>query len=140
MGSISGDVTIAGAGGHVQVETVSGAVRVRGAGLADVHVETTTGRVTLEGTFARAGEVHVESFSSPVHLALPPDLRATLDLRTFAGEIRSHVCAGTPLTRERFEPFRQLRCSTGSEELEISVRTHDGDITIAPAGSPQEEP
>ena len=133
VGSISGAVTIDGATGSVQVETVSGAVTIRGTLLSAVHVETTTGEVALEGTLAPAGEVEIESFSSPVRLALPPETRASFDLRTFGGEIRSHVCAGTPLTRERFEPFRQLRCSTGSEELEISVTTHDGDITIGPA-------
>jgi hypothetical protein len=136
VGSISGAVVVEGATGSVQVETVSGTVTVRGTRLSAVQVETTTGEVTLEGTFAPAGEVKVESFSSPVRLALPAGMRASFDLRTFGGEIRSHVCAGTPLTRERFEPFRQLRCSTGSEELEISVTTHDGDITIGPAGSP----
>jgi hypothetical protein len=134
VGSISGAVEVEGATGSVQVETVSGAVSVQGAGLSSLQVETTTGEVSIAGTFAAAGEVEVESFSSPVRLALPPGLRASFDLRTFGGEIRSHVCAGTPLTRERFEPFRQLRCSTGSETLEIGVTTHDGDITIGPAG------
>jgi DUF4097 and DUF4098 domain-containing protein YvlB len=136
VGSISGAVAVVGATGSVQVETVSGAVNVRGAGLSALQVETTTGEVTIDGTMAATGEVDVESFSSPVRLALPTGLRASFDLRTFAGEIRSAVCAGTPLTRERFEPFRQLHCSTGSEELEIAVRTHDGDITITTAGSP----
>ena len=133
VGSISGAVTVEGATGSVQVETVSGAVAVSGTRLSSVHVETTAGEVGLSGTFAPAGEVEIESFSSPVRLSLPAGLRASFDLRTFGGQIRSHVCAGTPLTRERFEPFRQLRCSTGSEELEISVTTHDGDITIGPA-------
>lgn len=134
VGSISGAVGVEGATGSVRIETVSGPVAVRGAGLSSLQVESTTGEVTLGGTFAATGEVEVESFSSPVRLALPPGLRASFDLRTFGGEIRSHVCAGTPLTRERFEPFRQLRCSTGSEELEIAVTTHDGDITISAAG------
>jgi hypothetical protein len=134
VGSISGGVTIHGATGAVQVETVSGAVTVRGAGMSNVQVETTTGEVLLAGVFGRRGEIDVESFSSPVRIALPADLRASFDLRTFGGDIDSHVCAGTPLSREGFEPFRQLRCSTGSEELEISVKTHDGDITLAAAG------
>jgi DUF4097 and DUF4098 domain-containing protein YvlB len=136
VGSISGPVTVVGATGSVRVETVSGAVTVRGAGITALQVETTTGEVAIDGTLAPAGEVDVESFSSPVRLALQSGVRASFDLRTFAGEIRSDVCAGTPLTRERFEPFRQLRCSTGSEALEIAVRTHDGDITITTAGSP----
>jgi hypothetical protein len=133
--SISGDVTVEGAAGGVQVETVSGAVTVHGAGMSSLSVETTTGAVLIGGSFAARGEIDVESFSGPVRLTLPADLRASFDLRTFSGEITSHLCAGTPLRRDGFEPFRQLRCSTGGDALELSIRTHDGDITLAPAGA-----
>ena len=34
-----------------------------------------SGEVSIGGTFAAAGEVEIESFSSPVRLALPPGLR-----------------------------------------------------------------
>jgi hypothetical protein len=132
--SISGEVLIEGATGRVQVETMSGKVTVRGAGLSELEVETIAGAVELQGTFARRGKVSIETFSSPVRLLLPAAIRADFDLQTFSGQIRSQFCAGTPLTKQRFEPFRQLRCSTGGEELEITVRTHDADITVAPAG------
>jgi hypothetical protein len=84
----------------------------------------------VSGPLAARGELDIETFSSPVRLLLPAATRAAFDLQTFAGEIRSQFCAGTPLSRRGFEPFRQLRCSTGGEALEITVRTHDADITI----------
>jgi hypothetical protein len=134
--SISGDVLLEGATGRVRVETMSGRVTVvRGAGISELEVETIAGAVEVQGTLARQGKVSIETFSSPVRLILPAALEATFDLQTFSGQIRSQFCAGTPLTNQRFEPFRQLRCSTGGEELEITVRTHDADITIAPAGA-----
>jgi hypothetical protein len=128
--TISGGVLVEGARGRLDVETVSGKVTVRSAGLAALDVKTTTGEVTVSGPFAARGEVSIETFSSPVRLLLPQATRATYDLQTFAGEIRSQFCAGTPLSRRGFEPFQQLRCSTGGEELEIAVRTHDADIVL----------
>lgn len=133
--SISGAVLLEGATGEVKVETVSGNVTVKGADLADLDVETTTGKVEIRGSLARRGEIGIETFSSPVSLFLPASARATFDLQTFSGEIRSQFCAGTPLTRKGFEPFRRLQCSTGSEEFEISVRTHDADITLSQEGT-----
>jgi hypothetical protein len=132
--TISGGVLVEGARGRLEIETVSGKVTVRSAELAGLEVNSTTGEVELHGPLARRGEVQIETFSSPVRLFLPPAMRASFDLQTFAGEIRSQFCAGTPLTRRGFEPFRQLRCSTGGGELEISVRTHDADITVNAEG------
>jgi len=133
--SISGAVLLEGATGEVKVETVSGNVTVKGADIADLDVETTTGEVELRGSLARKGEIGVETFSSPVKIFLPAGAKATFDLQTFSGEIHSQFCAGTPLTRRGFEPFRHLQCSTGSEEFEITIRTHDADITLSQEGS-----
>lgn len=128
--SISGAVTIDGASGEVGIETVSGRVVASGVGLAAVDIRTTTGSVELRGALAPRGKVDIETFSSPVRLKLPKAAKAVFDLRTFGGKIQSQFCSGTPVTRERFEPFRELRCSTGPEDFEIHVRTHDADIVV----------
>lgn len=128
--SISGAVTVAGATGEVRIETVSGKVVASGKGVSAVDISTTTGPVEFEGSTARSGELHVETFSSPVKLRLPKGTRAVFDLQTFGAKIESQFCSGTPVTRKRFEPFRELRCSTGPEEFEIHVRTHDADIVV----------
>jgi hypothetical protein len=129
--SISGAVRLEGATGEVKVETVSGNVTVKGADIADLGIETTTGKVEVRGSLARRGEIGIETFSGPVGLTLPPTAKATFDLQTFSAQIRSQFCVGTPLTRRGFEPFRRLQCSTGSEEFEVTVRTHDADITLS---------
>lgn len=128
--TISGTATLAGATGEVEVETVSGNVELTGANVSQLQVKTTTGAVTYRGSFGRQGGVEIETFSSPVQLFLPKATRAVFRLQTFGGKILSDFCSGTPVVRERFEPFRQLRCSTGPEEFEIDVRTHDADIKI----------
>lgn len=129
--SISGAVTIAGATGEVEVETVSGSVVIGGSNLTSLQVKTTTGAVTFRGSLGRQGGVEIETFSSPVQLFLPKATRAVFRVQTFGGKIQSDFCSGTPVVRERFEPFRQLRCSTGPDDFEIDVRTHDADIKLA---------
>jgi hypothetical protein len=130
LSSISGTVTVDGASGEVQIETVSGRVSATGEMVSALGIKTTTGPVDFRGSIARAGEIDIETFSSPVKLRLPKTTRAVFDLRTFGAKIQSQFCTGTPVTRERFEPFRELRCSTGPDEFEIRVRTHDADIVI----------
>jgi len=132
--TISGAIVARGATGEVRIETASGIVDLSGSGLSRVEIDATTGKVSIEGSLAARGGVDVETFSSPVTLTLPRNARAHFDLQTFAGEIRSDFCAGTPVVRERFEPFRQLRCATGPDDFEIEVRTHSGDIAIAAQG------
>ncbi len=132
--SISGAVVAHGVAGEVKIETVSGSVEVAGAAVAELQIRTTTGQVLFDGSLARKGGIEIETFSSPVRLVLPKTVRTVFDLQTFAGKIASDFCAGTPVTRERFAPFRQLRCSTGAlddDEYETHVRTHDADITVA---------
>jgi hypothetical protein len=128
--TVSGGVTLAGARGEVEVETVSGEVVVGGAEVASLRVETTTGGVAFHGAPARRGAIEIETFSGPVRLVLPKATRAAFRLQSFSGAIQSDFCAGTPVTRERFEPFRQLHCSTGPDDFEIHVDTHDADIQL----------
>ncbi|HEX9799961.1 MAG TPA: DUF4097 family beta strand repeat-containing protein [Thermoanaerobaculia bacterium] len=137
--SISGAIQVAGALGEAAVETVSGTVDIAGDRIARLQVKSTTGKVTFRGALAPRGEIEIETFSSPVRLTLPRTTRAAFELQSFAGKIASDFCAGTPLTRERFEPYRQLRCSTGPDDFEIRVRTHDSDITVAAEGGEKGE-
>ncbi|MEO8274935.1 MAG: DUF4097 family beta strand repeat-containing protein [Thermoanaerobaculia bacterium] len=128
--SISGGVVIEGATGEVRVETVSGQVHVTGAGLTSLEVQTTTGTVDFHGAVAPKGSLEIETFSSPVTLLLPRRTPAVFDLKTFSGNIKSDFCAGTPVIRKHFEPFRELHCSTGPDDFEIQITTHDADITL----------
>ena len=132
--SVSGTVLAHGAAREVKIETVSGGVDLQGTNLERVEIRTTTGAVTMRATLAREGGMEVETFSSPIKLVLPKTARALFRVQTFGGKIQSAFCAGTPVVRERFEPFRQLRCSTGPEDFEIQLRTHDADIILSTEG------
>ena len=128
--SISGAVTVEGARGEVEIETVSGKVVAAGESVSSVRIQTTTGPVEFRGSLAQQGQIEIETFSSPVRVKLPKAARSVFDIQTFGGKIQSQFCSGTPVTRNRFEPFQELHCSTGPEEFEIRIRTHDADIVL----------
>ncbi|HEX4953463.1 MAG TPA: DUF4097 family beta strand repeat-containing protein [Thermoanaerobaculia bacterium] len=128
--TISGAVVAQGAAKEVRVETASGKVDLSGNAVSALEIESTTGPVSYRGSLAKTGAVRIQTFSSPIALALPKTTRASFHLQTFGGKIQSAFCTGTPVTRERFEPFKRLHCATGPEELEIELETHDADITL----------
>jgi Toastrack DUF4097 len=136
--TISGGVVADGLSGEVRVETVSGKVDLGGTNLSDLGVKTTTGAVVVRTSLARKGSLEVETFSSPVRLVLPRSAHAQFELESFSGKIQSDFCAGTPVTHEPFEPLHKLRCSTGTDEFEIQVHTHNADIVIAAEGGEKE--
>lgn len=131
--SISGDVVIRGAGREVDIETVSGGVTVGGDELESVQIETISGNVELRGGICPAGaddgDVEITTFSGTVDLLLAPSVQARFELSTFSGEIHNEL-GPSSLASERFQPYNKLRFSTGPDDCEVVVETHDADISL----------
>jgi hypothetical protein len=127
--AVSGSVVLFGATGAVEVESVSGEVVVAGSGLGEVSVETVSGPITLDVSVADQGEIGVETHSGDVELLLPSDMKATFSISTFSGTIENEV-GPTPRKTSRFEPYTELRFSTGPEEFEVQVETFSGNIGL----------
>ena len=127
--SITGTVTVEGASREVDVESVEGAVVVTGRDLASVELTSVTGDITLIGTLAPRGDLDIETFSGTVTVELPPNVRAEFEIETFSGEISNDFGPRSPVS-ERFEPYRTLEFSTGYDDYEIQISTHEGDITL----------
>jgi hypothetical protein len=125
----SGSVLLFGATGIVEVESVSGEVVVEGSGLEEVSVETVTGPITLDVSVADQGEIGVETHSGDVELLLPSDMKATFSISTFSGTIENEV-GPAPRKTSRFEPYTELRFSTGPEDFEVQVETFSGNIGL----------
>lgn len=127
--AVSGSVLLFGATGSVEVESVSGEVVVQGSELAEISVETVSGPITLDVSVADQGEIDIETHSGNVELLLPSDIKATFAASTFNGTIDSDV-GPKPRKTGRFEPYTELRFSTGREEFEVQVETFSGNIGI----------
>ena len=135
--SISGEVVLDGATHEVEVETVSGPVTIGGTDFESVQVETTSGDVTFRGSLCsnggEEGELEITTFSGAVGLTLPSAVKARFELSTFSGEIHNEI-GPRSLTTERFRPYKKLRFSTGLDDCEVVVKTHDADITLEVEG------
>lgn len=130
--SVSGDVTVRGARDGVRVEATSGDVRVEGVD-GDLEVSLTSGSVTLRGVASRRVSVKTVSgdvdwagalvpdgrydfgaHSGDLRLALPRDVGAVLDVRTFSGDVDTGPLALTLVPdapragREREREEREL--------------------------------
>ena len=132
--SISGPIDLAGVHKSVRATTVSGSMRVAGQALEEVELEATTGDVSFDGSFAAEGSLELRTHSGNVELILPPDVKARFECETFSGSIENAFGA-KPAREGRFNPFQQLRFSTGLDEFTVQVRTYSGNIALRKRGA-----
>ena len=133
--SISGNITLEGAVREVDADSVSGLIEVSGRSLASLEIETVTGDVQFRGSLATEGELDIETFSGDVRLVLPTAVKAEFEIETFSGEITSELGPKVPVSR-RFEPYRILNFSTGFDQYEVEVTTHEGHVELRVATDP----
>lgn len=130
-----------------RVETVNGAVRVRGVegagslrsvnGNVEVfdaagrfNARTTNGNIRIELRQLPAGPpVAIETMNGSVVLALPPDANAELDVRSLNGDFRSDL----PLLQKGSIGPREYHGRLGSGGGEVRVRTVNGGIRVVEA-------
>jgi DUF4097 and DUF4098 domain-containing protein YvlB len=125
--TISGDVAVERCDARCRVQSKSGKAVVRSAGdalvstfsgeirldeaLGDVRAQTASGRVDV--ALGARGDVAVQTMSGSVRVAVPPDVRPAMRLRTLAGRPRCD-------------------CPEGSD-CEIRVQSLSGKIEVVPA-------
>jgi DUF4097 and DUF4098 domain-containing protein YvlB len=132
--TVSGAVVLKGARGRVDVETVSGIVSISGSNLQEVEIETTAGDVTFDGNFVHGeGSFEVETFSGHVEMILPHDVAARFHLDTFNGQIENEI-GPRPRRDGRFNPYQEVRFTTGLIDYEVAVTTYSGNIKLRVGG------
>jgi hypothetical protein len=95
VSATSGDVRLTGVEGDVQVTGTSGTVVLRDVTSRRVAVRIASGDVDWAGAFIDDGRYDFSAHSGNLRFDLPRDARATLDVRTFNGELAS---GSLPLT------------------------------------------
>lgn len=144
VSSVHGEVTVEGADGRVEVETVGKAARVADSA-GEVYVESVGGGVTLEnlrvrvveagsvggairysGTLQDGGRYYFGTHGGSVEIGVPENANATFNLATVHGGFTSDL-AGAP---ERLARGRRTSFSVGSGSALVEVETFGGRISI----------
>jgi hypothetical protein len=107
LGSVVADVR----GGRIRARTLRGDIRLTARDAVDhLDAESTAGSIHVRGTVSRDGRISLDSHQGPVRLALPQNVDATFQLRTYSGAIEnafgpSHAAVHAPsgMTAIRFQ-------------------------------------
>lgn len=127
--SVSGEIDVDGAiGDRVQLEAVSGALRLDSTGAArQVSAGVVSGEISLRTALQPGGRISAESLSGDLEVILPKGSSAKLEASSFTGTIRSE--AGTVETEEH-GPGSSLSTTLGSGDGRIELETFSGDLTV----------
>lgn len=132
----SGDLKLTDVRGDVQVGNTSGDITMRGMTSKLVRAKTTSGDVTYDGTIDPAGRYDLISNSGDVHLRIPREANAQLNVSTWNGEINSDF----PITLK--PGMHDIGASTskhftfeiGGGAARITAETFSGDVTVSSNG------
>ena len=126
--SSGGQIEIDGVSGEVQADTSSGSIN----GIELSHLReasTTSGSISLEGTFAEAAQIRTSSGS--VNIKLLPGSAVQLDVRTDKGSISPH--GGLQLTGgETRRDHLSGALGSPAPNATLTIQTTSGSVTIGP--------
>ncbi|MCK4306085.1 MAG: DUF4097 family beta strand repeat protein, partial [Candidatus Eisenbacteria sp.] len=125
LASVSGDLTLDGCNGPLDLQTYSGAVEVRNGTKVELALGTTSGKIHFSGSLHPRGEHRVESTSGDVHLVLPASAAFDLDLETISGDIQTDFA----VTMTEFDRKHVTGQVNGGGPL-LRISTSSGDITL----------
>jgi hypothetical protein len=146
-----GNIVVTGVDGEIDVDDINGSVTLNNiSGNAIAHA--LNGRVLV--TFNRVNPQKAMSFSSmngDIDVTFPPDLKATLTLRSDQGEVYSdfdvqvQAKAPQPTTEDsraqggkyRYKVDKTVRAAVNGGGQEIQFKNFNGNIYIRKAGAPR---
>lgn len=126
--SVSGDVKLGGGlTGNVEMETVSGNLSVLAQPLNKLKANSVSGDLDIKAGLKPGGTINVESLSGEVGLNLLRNSGAKVHVETFSGDIRS---PNGKVNEEEHGPGKTLDTSYGDGRGQIHVESFSGDVSI----------
>ena len=127
VGTTNGDVTVEGGSGELEASTTNGDVRVRGFE-GRLEAGTTNGQIRLEAITVKGG-LKAGTTNGGITLAVTSPETLNADLR--AGTTNGHVAVDFPVTLQSLKQSkRRIEGRIGQGGPEISLHTTNGSITL----------
>jgi hypothetical protein len=137
--TVSGELTLSNITGDLDASTVSGDIELDGVKSSFVRTSTTSGDLNFRGTLDPQGRYEFESHSGDIELTIPGG-GATIDVRTFSGEVESDFPMTLQPGSRGGERGKPMQFTIGGGGARISARSFSGDITIErSSGASREE-
>lgn len=148
INTVSGGQRVTLNSGDVKVESVSGAIQLRGRLNGQVHGETVSGKLSIDsagerlqrlqaGTvsgsvdvdaaLADGGHVKAETVSGDIRLRLPQSLSARVSGESFSGSLKA---PGATIKKEEFGPGSSFQHDYGTGSGEVRMETFSGDAEL----------
>lgn len=125
VGSVNGDVEVAGATAEVSATTVNGDVRAVSSG-GPVKATTVNGDVRASMRALGSGDLRYTTVNGSIQLDLPASLSADVELRTVNGGFETDF----PMTLTGRVSPRRLSGKIGNGGRELRASTVNGSITL----------
>jgi hypothetical protein len=126
--SVSGDITVDGAGGDVSVQSVSGGGKLTLGTVSKFRLRTVSGDFAISARLAAAADAEGDSVSGDLKLALRDNPGAEFDLQTLSGSIDN--CGGPQVMRSKYGPGSRLSYSAGDAKAKVHLASKSGDLSL----------
>jgi hypothetical protein len=126
--TISGDMTVSGAGGDVSVHTVSGDGVLNLGTVNRARFETVSGDLKISAALAADAQFDAASVSGDVAVQFNANPDAEFDLQSFSGDISN--CFGPRPAKEEYGPGTRLAFRNGKGGGRVHVDTQSGDVSV----------
>jgi DUF4097 and DUF4098 domain-containing protein YvlB len=126
--TISGDVSVDGAGSNVRVQTVSGELKIQLGTFAAVRLKTISGEVQFGGSLGAGGRFEAESVSGEIGIRFAATPAADFDIESHTGEIAN--CFGPAPQKPQYGPGSHLVFRSGDGSGRVRVSTLSGEIRL----------
>ena len=131
-----GDVTMSDLQGSAEVTTTGGNISLTRSTAGNVALETINGDVRFSGTLAEGSRNTISTHSGSVHLEFTSDARATIEMSSFMGELRSQKSLVMMPDSDRSGRESAYRLQLGVGGPTVVVTTFSGNIDITRIDAP----
>jgi DUF4097 and DUF4098 domain-containing protein YvlB len=128
--TVTGEISIRNVRREVEVQTISGAVKIVSATLNKVIVETVSGDVQFGGNLSRQGHLQIETHGGDIVGVFPADMSAEFDVTSYNGLVENAFSLESGNSRD-------LVSAEEDPQAEVEVTSFSGSIRVLKQPKPK---